>query len=125
MTKEMMPHLLRTIPMFNQPQRNLRHLAGLLFALAIGMVESSEEGVWFTASPNTTEHTPPPFDAQARLDTCRELVRPSAPSPDLIIQWKDPLYVIWFPPSSNSSFEHEWIEDTVLAKVQRWLYHFA
>jgi hypothetical protein len=102
-----------------QQPRTLGVFLCLLFVLVIGVVEGLDEGVWFTLSANTTEPTPPPFDAQARLDACRDLVRPSAPSPDLIIQWKDPLYVIWFPPSSNSSFEHEWIEDTVLGKIQR------
>jgi hypothetical protein len=33
--------------------------------------------------------------------------------------WKDPLFVIWVPPLLNSSLEQNWLDDWVLAKVDR------
>jgi hypothetical protein len=76
----------------------------------------AEEVTWFQGFENTS--SAPVFDARARLEACRSLV--ATPAPVRVIDWKDPLFVIWFPPTSNSSFEHEWLEDTILAKVNRW-----
>jgi hypothetical protein len=77
----------------------------------------AEDVTWFQGFENSSSSAPV-FDAHARLAACRSLV--ATPAPVRVIDWKDPLFVIWFPPASNSSFEHEWLEDTILAKVNRW-----